>query len=364
MPALPTNVSEVVRYKDVLDAAWADHMRPRDPDAPTVVSTFAGCGGSSLGYSMAGYSERLVVERDKHAVATFRQNFPGVPVYDGDICGLASADALQLSGLTPGELTVLDGSPPCQGFSTAGERKMEDPRNGLFREYVRLLEAFQPKAFVMENVSGMVKGKMRLIFRDIMQALKACGPGYDVSARLLKAQYFGVPQARERIIFVGMRSDLGIAASHPTAQTRVRSVAQAWHGVQISDAQRAECTYPSKNKVFALLQLMKPGESGSKYAGNGSYFQLWRCHWDRPARTISAAASFGRTASSMCHPVEHRRLTAPELKRLCSFPDQFLISGKITEICARFGNSVPPFMMRAIAEHIRAELTRANVLAA
>ena len=190
------------------------HLAPREPGAPTVISTFAGAGGSSLGYSMAGYRELLAVEWDNNAVETFKLNFPGVPVYHGDIAKLSVDECMKLAGLTgPRQLDVLDGSPPCQGFSTAGKRDFKDDRNQLFREFVRLLRGLQPKVFVMENVSGMVKGKMKLIFADILRELKASG--YVVSARLLNAMWFGVPQSRERMIFIGVREDLGIAPSHP-----------------------------------------------------------------------------------------------------------------------------------------------------
>lgn len=202
-----------MKYLDILEAAWAEHLAPRQPDAPTVISTFAGAGGSSLGYSMAGYRELLAVEWDDNAVATFKLNFPDVPVYHGDICKLTVDECLKLAGLTgPRQLDVLDGSPPCQGFSTAGKRDMTDDRNQLFREFVRLLRGLRPKVFVMENVSGMVKGKMKLIFAEIMRELKASG--YVVSARLLNAMYFNVPQSRERMIFIGVREDLGIAPKY------------------------------------------------------------------------------------------------------------------------------------------------------
>jgi DNA (cytosine-5)-methyltransferase 1 len=112
---------------------------------------------------MAGFRELLAVEWDDNAVATFKLNFPGVPVYHGDIGKLSVAECLERTGLEPGQLDVFDGSPPCQGFSTAGKRKFDDDRNQLFREYVRLLRGLRPKVFVMENVSGMVKGKMKLI---------------------------------------------------------------------------------------------------------------------------------------------------------------------------------------------------------
>jgi len=201
-----TLLSKIENYPAHLEACWQEHLAPRNADAPTVVSLFAGCGGSSLGYSMAGFRELLAVEWDEHAVETFKANFPDVPVWQGDIAELTVEECLRLIGLQPGELDVLDGSPPCQGFSTAGRRKMDDGRNQLFQEYVRLLRGLRPKVLVMENVSGMVKGKMKLIFVEILKELKASG--YKVSARLMNAMYFGVPQSRERMIFIGVREDL------------------------------------------------------------------------------------------------------------------------------------------------------------
>ncbi len=201
-----TLLPKIEDYPAHLEACWREHLAPREENAPTVVSLFAGCGGSSLGYSMAGFRELLAVEWDGHAVETFKLNFPGVPVWQGDIAELSVEECLRLTGLKPGELDVLDGSPPCQGFSTAGKRKMDDGRNQLFQEYVRLLRGLQPKVLVMENVSGMVKGKMKLIFVEILKELKASG--YKVSARLMNAMYFGVPQSRERMIFIGVREDL------------------------------------------------------------------------------------------------------------------------------------------------------------
>ena len=201
-----TLLSKIEDYPAHLEACWREHLEPRAEDAPTVISLFAGCGGSSLGYSMAGYRELLAVEWDDHAVATFKLNFPEVPVYHGNIAKLSVEECLRLAGIGPGELDVLDGSPPCQGFSTAGKRRMDDGRNTLFREYVRLLRGLKPKVLIMENVSGMVKGKMKLIFAEILKELKESG--YHVSARLMNAMYYGVPQSRQRMIFVGVREDI------------------------------------------------------------------------------------------------------------------------------------------------------------
>lgn len=194
-------------YLEILESAWQDHLAPRDKNAPIVISTFAGGGGSSLGYSMAGYRELLAVEWDNNAVATFKLNFPDVPVYHGDIAKLSVEECMRLAELSePGELDLLDSSSPCQGVSTAGKRLLNDPRNQLFREFVRLLCGLKPKVFVMENVSGLIKGKMKLLFAEIMRELKASG--YQVRCKLMNTMYFHVPQSRERLIWIGIRNDL------------------------------------------------------------------------------------------------------------------------------------------------------------
>lgn len=184
----------------------------------TVVSTFSGCGGSSLGYQLAGGKVLLAAEWDDNAVATYRLNFPTTPIYHGDVGKLTVDRCCELADAQPGELDILDGSPPCQGFSTAGKRDFGDDRNQLFREYVRLLQGLRPRVFVMENVSGMVKGKMKLIFAECLRELKASG--YKVKARVLNAMYYNVPQSRQRLIFVGVRDDVAAEPGHPKAQTQ------------------------------------------------------------------------------------------------------------------------------------------------
>ncbi len=342
MPGLRPQVPQV-DYPAILEAAWAQHLAPRAADAPTVISTFAGGGGSSLGYSMAGFRELLAVEWDDNAVETFRLNFPDVPVYHGDIAALTVEEVLQRTGLKPGELDVFDGSPPCQGFSTAGKRVMDDPRNSLFREFVRLLRGLRPKVFVMENVSGMVKGKMKLIFADILRELKASG--YVVSARLLNAMYFNVPQSRERMIFIGVREDLGIAPSHPKAQVRGITVGDAWRGLSVSDnalnltplyAQYWHATYPghSMGKLNTTKKLT----------------------FDRPAFTIVKSEGNG----GLYHPSECRMLAQVEFKRIGSWPDACCFAGTRKDWQERIGNSVPPLFMRAIAQHIRSDILEHN----
>lgn len=305
-------------YLTILEESWRQHLAPREVNAPTVISLFAGCGGSSLGYSMVGYRELLAVEWDDNAVQTFRLNFPEVPVYHGDICKLSVEQVLEMTGLRPGQLDVLDGSPPCQGFSTAGKRQLDDPRNSLFREYVRLLRGLKPRAFVMENVSGMVKGKMKLVFAEAMRELKASG--YRVSARLMNAMYFDVPQSRERMIFVGVREGLGIGPSHPRAQVRPRCLVDLFPEVQAIRSYGA-------GYVIKWLTADRPHPTVGKD------------HAQKPARWLIGE--------------EVHRPTTEEMQQVGSFPLAFRFGGSANEAWQRIGNSVPPLFMRAIAQHVR-----------
>jgi DNA (cytosine-5)-methyltransferase 1 len=313
---------------------------------PTVVSTFAGCGGSSLGYKQAGYACRLAVEWDAVASKTYALNFPGVPLFVGDIHDLTNGDANGLAGLEPGELDVLDGSPPCQGFSSSGKRRSDDPRSQLYRQYVRLVDAFRPKALVMENVSGLVKGKMlETTFVEIMEALRACG--YVVRARLLDARYFGVPQSRQRVIFIGVRSDIAVEPTHPGAQTpsipvrvALRDVEPLTTGPPLGDLERL---------VWATTN---PGQRGADVAWTRNRF------WDH--RKLDPRKPSPTVKSSIRGPLMHwsecRRLSIEECKRLMGFPDDFILEGTYGQQWAVLGNGVPPPLMRAIAEHVRDEI--------
>lgn len=331
------------KYKDILDEAWQQHLAPRAVDAPTVISTFAGCGGSSLGYSMAGFRELLAVEWEQNAVDTFRLNFPDVPVYHGDICKLTAEMVMEKTGLEPGELDVLDGSPPCQGFSMSGSRIMDDERNVLYQQFVRLLRGLRPKIFIMENVKGMVFGKMKLIFACIIKELKA--QGYQVVAHVMNMSYFQVPQRRERIIFCGVRDDLNTYPSLPGAIAKQISCREAWKYVAV------EPHPPMPERMKKMAPKIKPGKSGASLPeNNGSDFGTIRIDELKPANTVIKSCGAG---SGLIHPYEHRFITTAETKRICSFPDQYQFVGGFKYAMQRLGNSVPPLFMRAIANHIR-----------
>lgn len=303
---------------------------------------------------MAGFRELLAVEWDQNAVDTFRLNFPDVQIYHGDIAKLSVEEVLRLTGLKEGELDVFDGSPPCQGFSTAGKRELTDPRNQLFREYVRLLCGLKPKVFVMENVSGLVKGKMKLIFAEIMRELKASG--YRVSARLMNAMYFNVPQSRERMIFVGVREDLQVEPVHPKAMGLGITPRIAFENCPsdeirycsdwLKDAARTieagNYNHQSVENSFLRVKGKSAGSQNTKLLS-----------WDRTACTLvkSEIAETG-----IIHPNRDRYLTIAEMKRIASFPDGFQMIGERKDRVSRIGNSVPPLFMRAIAGHIKTEI--------
>lgn len=195
------------------------------PNGLKVISTFAGGGGSSLGYRMAGFKVLWASEFIDAARDVYQANAaPGTIVDGRDIREVDPVEIMRTVGIAPGELDILDGSPPCLSFSTAGKReagwgevkKYSDKAqrtDDLFFEFIRFVRAIRPKVFVAENVSGLVKGTAKGYFIEILREMKACG--YRVNAQLLDAQWLGVPQQRQRIIFVGVRDDLGIEPVHP-----------------------------------------------------------------------------------------------------------------------------------------------------
>jgi DNA (cytosine-5)-methyltransferase 1 len=318
---------------------------------PKVISLFAGCGGSSLGYEMAGCEMLAAIERDPHAASVYQANHPSTRILQEDITVVSPEGMLAKLGLKPGELDILDGSPPCQGFSMAGKRQGADPRNRLFTEYVRFLNALRPKAFVMENVPGLTTGRMRGIFYTVIAALEAAG--YTVRARILNAAHYGVPQSRQRVIILGIRADLGLVPEHPMPLSVPVSFRDAVRGLGAHGLIVAP-----KGKAMALAQALKPGESADmiheRYGHKRNDFSLIRLHWDRPSPTVCKTIRPGQ--AGLLHPAENRYLSIGELKRVCSFPDAFELFGSFEEQWGRLGNAVPPMLMKAVAESLSHQL--------
>jgi DNA (cytosine-5)-methyltransferase 1 len=314
-----------------------------------MVSLFAGCGGSSLGYSAAGYRELLAVEWNPTAAKVFRANcHAGVAVHEGDVCELDPA----VLGLEPGELTLMACSPPCQAMSITGKRRTADPRNELWRQVVRLAEAWRPRYVVVENVKGMTIGSMRAaVFAPLCGGLRDLG--YAVEARLLNAMYLGVPQSRERTIVIASRTPLDVprtgqdaSPAFPVPTTRPLTVRDAW--TDLDDP--GEFWVPAGASAI-LAPLIPPGSAGdvalTARGGRATRWNLKRLSWDKPSNTIPREVR--RDGGQLLHPSEGRAVGTRELARLQSFPDEWDWLGLgYQDIHALVGNSVPPLMARAI----------------
>lgn len=316
---------------------------------PTVVSLFAGGGGSSLGYLWAGFDERLAVDFDPHAAATFRVNFPRVPFIEADISTMTVDAIAKAARVKPGQLDVPDGSPPCQGFSRANSKpKANDPRNQLFREFVRVLRGLKPRAFVMENVSGQAQGKNAPLMRLILDELNASG--YVVRCASMNAARYGVPQRRVRLIYIGARNDLGVTPTHPPGNANAVSIIEALRGV-VPDA-----VPPLSDKARAMWPHIPIGGSQASLTGTG-WNNTNKPSPMRPFPTLTKVHT-GTGYATFVRWDQPRAYSVAELKRLCSFPDDYVLEGTYAERCARLGNAVMPKMMHAVAEHIRATILK------
>tara|TARA_Y100000296_G_scaffold83792_1_gene115582 strand:- start:484 stop:1458 length:975 start_codon:yes stop_codon:yes gene_type:complete len=316
---------------------------------PTVISTFAGCGGSSLGYKWAGFEELLAIEWDQNAVDTFKLNFPDVPVWQKDIREVIGKDILEFTGLKPGELDVLDGSPPCQGFSTIGKRNVSDERNDLSYEYIRLIKELQPKVFVMENVSGMVKGNMKGKFKEIMIALKETG--YNVKCKLMNSMYYEVPQSRERLIFIGAKD------KEPIYPEPLKNIITMKDVLNKDGYIEYRANY-SKNKVsIQKSAFTKPCLTITKTNSWKTYIEEQKNeHFNNQWQTAKRPSyTLGVVPTLKVRNKEHieRQLTIDEIKILSTFPKEFKFSGSYNQQWSRIGNAVMPKFMEHIAITIK-----------
>jgi len=318
-----------------------DEIRALPWNGFNVVSTFAGCGGSSTGYRMAGFRVLWANEFVPAAQDSYRVNKADYTILDcRDIRQVQPEEILSAIKMKSGELDLFDGSPPCQAFSTAGKRekgwgKEKKYEHGahqcnetLFGEYIRLLRGLQPKVFVAENVSGLVKGTAKGYFIEILQALKGCG--YNVKAKLLDAQWLGVPQMRQRIIFIGVRNDLQAEPAFPMPLKYRYSVRDALPGIM--NVCQNVFGGTDKRETGTAKPCPSICSSGGLDAALGS--QWW----------IETSES------------EKRKFTIAELKRICAFPDDFILTGSYSQQWERLGNSVPPVMMFHIAKTIREKI--------
>ena len=283
---------------------------------PSVISLFSGAGGSALGYKLGGFKELLGVDIDETACNTFQHNFPLTPAWNRDIRTVEVTEVLQYLELEVGQLDVLDSSPPCVGFSICGRRNIQDKRNDLFLETVRFIEGLRPKVFLIENVPGLMTGKMKGKFNQIFTQLKSTG--YKLKWKSINTIYYNVPQSRQRLIFLGVRNDLD-----------------------------TEPVFPQPNSEVKRLKDVLPDVD---FHSRGQFDKRIK-HSETLPYTITKTPSMFFVQDGI-----ERKPTIDELKILSSFPEDFEFTGTYTQIWNQIGNCVPPLMMKAMGKTIRQEI--------
>jgi DNA (cytosine-5)-methyltransferase 1 len=378
------------------------------------VDFFSGAGGLSCGLQMAGFES--VLGSDIHPVyaETFARNHPGTKVITRDIRELGEQDILDLTGLKPGELDLIAGGPPCQGFSVnAPVRSLDDQRNHLFKDYLRIAEILHPKAILIENVPGLVSlGKGTVVDAIYAQFKKM---GYTVDHKILFAGHYGVPQMRFRTIFIALRDGGKVEfpepshnaqavanftgakelciKTHPLFSQHLNKQATVWDA--ISDLPElspgdvlTDVEYPVRPQSDLQILLRK----GSKRIYNHACAKLGKANLDRlkyipqggswrdiphellpaglqRARRSDHTKRYGRLhPDAMCstiltkcdphwgsffHPTQDRAISVREAARIQTFPDRYVFTGNLTEQFEQVGNAVPPLLAKALGEKIK-----------
>lgn len=331
---------------------------------PTAIDLFSGCGGLTLGLKQAGFSVLAAIEYDGLAAATYKDNHPAVRMYHADIQKIAARKVMNDLRLKPGELDLLAGCPPCQGFSVlrtrngAGQRR--DRRNALIAEMLRFARAFRPKAVMMENVPGLSEhGSFLKLCRDLQKL------GYKVRWDIKDARHYGVPQRRKRLILVaGLDFDIPFAAESEATKTVRQAIGSLQKPGESGDALH---NLP-ENRSAKVRKLIRdiPKDGGSR--GDLPASRQLPCHrridgfkdvygrmaWDQPAPTITGGC-FNPSKGRFLHPDEDRAITLREAALLQSFPAsyRFPISAAKETLALMIGNALPPSFTKRHATEIR-----------
>jgi DNA (cytosine-5)-methyltransferase 1 len=354
----------------------ADGKSRRAPQTLYVADLFAGAGGLTEGFRRAGFLPVAAVEYDKWAARTYAENFGNhvmaCPIEDVNVVRRRSGltwsgigvDGAALEFDTP-HVDVLVGGPPCQGFSPLGRMNdwdFNDPRNKLWKHYVRILDVLQPKVFVLENVPELLKSpEFERLKRHVQKS-------YDLDFGILNASHYGVPQARKRAIVVGCR--IG-KATLPIATTLRKTVRDAigdlpfipsgenWHVARNPtpmSIERYKAVPPGGNRFDLMRNRRDITPNCWKNKKTGSTDVFGRMWWNEPAPTIRTEF-FKPEKGRYLHPEAHRPITIREAARLQTFPDAFVFLGSNTQVAKQIGNAVPVILGERIAIQVRSTLT-------
>ena len=340
------------------------------------IDLFCGCGGLSYGFEKAGYKILLGIDNDSKALETFELNHYGAKSICGDITEVTyEEDIKPLIG--DQKIDVIIGGPPCQGMSLSGPRKFDDPRNKLYLSYIRLVKEIQPKAFVIENVPGLVGLFGGQIKDSIIE--KFTEMGYQIQYKILCAADYGVPQNRKRVVFVGIKKgefvypeihenkvSCSMALSDlPTLEDELGEevldyLMQPQNEYQKimrknSEVVKNHIAANHSDRVKKIISLVPDGgnykDLPDEYINSRNFHVAWtRFASDKPAPTIDTGHRHH------FHYKYNRVPTVRECARLQSFPDDFIFLGNKTQQFRQVGNAVPPLMAQCIAEQLKKAL--------
>lgn len=384
-------------------------------DRPIAIDLFAGAGGLALGFEQAGFDVVVAVEFDPVHAATHQMNFPEAAVICNDVRNVTGAEIRRAGGLGQRTIDVVVGGPPCQGFSLIGHRVLDDPRNSLVFHFLRVVTELKPRTFVMENVPGMATGAHGQLLRELIEKFGEAGYRVRMPHRTLNARFFGVPQDRERLFLLGSRRDTPVP-DYPSFLTRSRSGRARSSGVAslefsldglplcpsvgdaISDLPEIE-EFPELIESDEIRTTLKKKASGyarilrGELADDGDYSyprlsevgrltgclrashtvlsrerfaatepgatepvsRFFKLALDGACNTLRAGTASERgafTAPRPIHPTSPRCISVREAARLHSYPDWFRFHRTIWHGFRQIGNSVPPWLGRAVGGSI------------
>ncbi|MBP3194703.1 MAG: DNA cytosine methyltransferase [Cardiobacteriaceae bacterium] len=339
--------------------AVAEQQTNQTPRQLKSIELFAGAGGLALGLEQAGFQHIGLVENDKNAAKTLRENRPNWNVLCEGIEEVCRRDLELEFNIKTGELDLLSGGAPCQSFSYAGKRLgLEDTRGTMFYFYAKFLHQLQPKMFLFENVRGLLSHDGGKTFQTICDIFEQ--EGYVLQHQVLNAVDYSVAQKRERLFLIGIRNDLSskISFSYPKKhlqQLVLRDV--------LNDVPDSECAKYSKEKeaIFSLVpaggywrdiepEIAKKYMKSCWFMGGGKTGILRRLSLDEPALTVLTTPQMKQT--DRCHPIEVRPFSVRENARIQSFPDDWKFYGGLAAQYKQIGNAVPCNLAKAIGLEI------------